>query len=59
MKALKRRIERLEGGGPGDELFDVAGIKMTSQEIRQMFKEVDGKTRGLPSQTEGFKCREI
>lgn len=55
---LKRRVERLEGSHlDNEEVFDVAGIKMTGREIRQMFEEVDGMTRGLPSEKEGFKCR--
>ena len=57
MKALERRIKRLEGAGGDDELIEVMGIKTTRREIRQMLKEVDGKTRGLPGDTEGFKCQ--
>ena len=56
---LKRRVERLEGSHlDNEEVFDVAGIKMTGREIRQMFKDVDGKSRANHSEKEGFKCLE-
>ena len=57
MKSLERRIDRLEGGGPDDELIEVAGIKTTRRALHQMLREIDGKTRGLPSEMEGFKCQ--
>ena len=57
MKSLERRVDRLEGGGIDDELIKVAGIKTTSRALRQVLREIDGKTRGLPSETEGFKCQ--
>lgn len=40
MKALERRIERLESGGPDDELIEFVGFKGTRAELREMLQEV-------------------
>ncbi len=54
-KAFERRLDRLEQRyGCADKIFEIPNhdgepLRMTEAQLRALLREIDGKTRGLPS----------
>lgn len=45
---LRKRVERLEQE-PTEEVVEIAGLFMTARALAALLREIDGKSRGLPS----------